>query len=258
MVAEVSTVQATKTEKVYSQDGILYSGMTVLEAGKNAENMKVFDYADKDKDGVISDSEFNRYNGPTLVENTQTKQTRAYKDGYADIFPSISAEEVEYYPDLKIEQVNDKGRVTFTKIDRNQDGVLSSKELQNAISVKEKINNTMPQMKHEAKGSLIARMIGGVLSTTIGIGGVFSAFLGCVKYFSAAYFGGLLALFIGCAIGIGTLLVDKHRQKQNAQKNIEHNENLAKQLEEEYKQNEYAKQIINNEFRPHITHQHYE
>ena len=267
MVAEVSAVQAAKAEKVYSDDGMLYSGMTVREAGKNSENMKVFDYADRDKDGVISDAEFNRYNGPVLVENTANGQTKAYENGYAGIFPQISPEEVEYYPGLNIEDVNDKGRVTFTKLDKiKKDGVLSLEEIQKGVLSKDKVDNAKQQMKHDAKASKIGKLLtwaGGILTAGGGISAigailcpahaqVFSIVPGLMLY------GGLGALAIGLPLFIGAMYYAYHSQDKNAQSNIEHNENLAKQLEEKYKNDEYAKQLVNAEVRPMINHQHYE
>ena len=265
MVAEVSAVQAAKAEKVYSDDGMLYSGMTVRDAGKNSENMKVFDYADRDKDGVISDAEFNRYNGPVLVENTANGQTKAYENGYAGIFPQISPEEVEYYPGLNIEDVNDKGRVTFTKLDKiKKDGVLSLEEIQNAVSVKNNVDNAKQQMKNEAKASKRGKSlfdIGYVLScagiTVAGLGLAVSLAKDCVITMLMVQ-GGTVALTIGLPLAIGAGIYAYFSRNKNAKNNVADNKNLAKQLEEKYKNDEYAKQLINAEVRPLVEHQQYE
>ena len=263
MAGEISAVQTAKAEKVYSQDGMLYSGMTVRDAGKHAENMKVFDYADIDKDGVISDEEFNRYNGPVLLENTADGQTKAYPKGYTGIFPKVSPEEVEYYPGLNIEQVNHRGRVTFTKIDKNHDGVLSMEEIQEGVLAKDDVDSTKQGLKHVAKASEISMfslrsgavlLMGGVLSAVAALISGIGTFSPIANYI---FWGGVSGSAIGAALAIGAGIFAWYSRNKNAQSNVEHNENLAKQLEEKYKNDEYGKQLLDKEIKPHVAQQQY-
>ena len=79
MTTEVSALQAGKAEKVYSQDGILYSGMSIKEADNNPEKIKIFEYADRNEDGIISDIEFNRYNAFLTAKNSAESQPKEDK-----------------------------------------------------------------------------------------------------------------------------------------------------------------------------------
>lgn len=161
-MAEVSKAGANQNvQKVYSDDKKLYVGMKLREASKSEALMKIFDFADKDRNGEIDKSELYRYNGPLFVENIETSDTRVIGDykGNVGIFVSkgdfkgklIKNNEIDYYPGLTIEKVNEKGRQVFTQIDTNHDGTLSKEEVQAVVKVKQKYDNAKKEIDNIIK-----------------------------------------------------------------------------------------------------------
>lgn len=114
---------------IYSNDRKIYAGMTRDEVYKDTEALKLFTLADKNNDSVIDSEEINRYNGPIYVENTKNKTGRFIYNPSASLI-NIKSDEVDYYPGLKLEKLNDKHSVeTFRAIDTDCDKELTQDEL---------------------------------------------------------------------------------------------------------------------------------
>ena len=211
MVAEVSAVQAAKAEKVYSNDGMIYSGMKVNEANADPSTMQIFASADIDKDNVISQEEMACYNGPTIKINYperlgQIDGLKIVRVGRGSKVVPFSEEYskdnvVSFYPGLKLDNVDGDGRVTFSQIDKDKDGVLSIDELKEAEQFIKKIDESCKKITMRPKD----------IASTAVFGPLFGAIAG---FFSHAITEGLvLDLGIGSAaaagpiaVGIGTLV----------------------------------------------------
>ena len=154
--------------RVYSVDNKIWVGMKTQDANTTEEDMKLFNFADQDGNGEISESELDRYNGPLLVENFPEKTGRII--GHAGPFGMngliIMDNEVDYYPGLKLEQVDKTGRVVYNQIDTNHDSVLSAEEMEtvaNAIQRVDEAKVKLDKIENKREGFDIAGLIGGSL-----------------------------------------------------------------------------------------------
>lgn len=149
MVNEVKMDVNNTSEKVYSEDKKIYLGMDLKAASKNTKIMKIFDFADKNGDGVIDQNELNRYNDPIIVHNYETTNVRVLDDIASDKTEEklIKENELDFYTGLTIEQVDKKGRIDFTKIDPNNDGIIQKEELKNVVDELKKIEDSVKQAK---------------------------------------------------------------------------------------------------------------
>lgn len=162
---EKTTTQTTSNKvakpevqnNVYSKDKNIWVGMTVNDASKSTQLMELFDFADYDRNGKIDEQELQRYDGPIFVENFETSDTRVIGHyagfGSAGSFGGklIKDTEIDYYPGLTIEKVNEKGRKMFTLIDGNHDGVLSAEEVTKIAEIKDKADNVTNTVKKLAE-----------------------------------------------------------------------------------------------------------
>lgn len=205
MVAEVSAVQTAKAEKVYSNDGMLYSGMTVNEANSDPTKMQIFASADIDKDNVISEEEMARYNGPTIeinyperlgqIDGLKIVRTRTASNvvPFSENYSKDNV--VSFYPGLKLDKVDGAGRVTFSQIDKDKDGVLSVYELKEAEQFNKKTDESCKKITMRPKD----------IASTAVFGPLFGAIAG---FFSHAITEGLaLELGIGSAAAAGPIAV---------------------------------------------------
>lgn len=117
-----------EVNKVYSNDGKIYVGMQVREAGQDKELLACFNFADKDGNGEISEKEMVRYNGPLVKSNG-----------------------VDYYPGLQIEDIDLKERETFYKLDLNRDGNLSEDEMKTVEMIKQDKGNMQKKLDRKSK-----------------------------------------------------------------------------------------------------------
>lgn len=175
----------TKTEmgqevqrKEYSKDKKLWVGMTTKDAAKSTELMKIFDFADYDRNGTIDKNEMQRYNGPIIVQNIETSDTRVV--GRYSNYPRegsfegilIKDNEVDYFPGLTVEHVDEKGRKDFTLIDKDHNGVLSEEEVTSIVKINdqiEKAHNTIEKhVGNKHKGVLKSMITLPLLVATAG------------------------------------------------------------------------------------------
>ena len=172
-----------------SLDGKIWVGMTVQQANKSPQLMKIFNFANSinEEDNIITEDELSRYNGPLLVENFDSKKSRLIgKCGYRSMSGMIiEQEEVDFYPGLQIERVNHKGQMRFSQLDINHDGKLSQKEMEIAAKTKEDFNKLIAKIDEigkdrdwgvivEGAGSLCGLLL--TLTGPIGIAvGIFGA-----------------------------------------------------------------------------------
>jgi len=192
-------------QRVYSNDKKIYLGMTVRDASKSTETMKIFDFADIDKNGKIDKEELDRYNGPIVVQNIATKEARVFGTykGYTGggIFAGdiIKDNELVYYPGLTVEKIGDKGRVSFTQIDTNHDGKLSKEEVNAIAKELKQLDNTKQKMIHAYEKALKATRIGGSIafgaSAAFGVAGG----VACMEVLAGVVFGGLAVIPAGGA-----------------------------------------------------------
>ena len=170
MAGEVAAVQTAKAEKVYSNDGKLYLGMKVNEANADPSTMQIFASADIDKDNVISQEEMARYNGPTIDINYPErlgqidglKIVRVGRGSRIVPFSENYSKDnvVSFYPGLKIDKVDGAGRVTFSQIDKDKDGVLSVYELKEAELFNKKIDENCKKVAPPSEFSAAGLFIG--------------------------------------------------------------------------------------------------
>lgn len=193
-------------------------------------------------------AEFKRYNGPVLIENTKTGQTRIYQKDDTGIFPETSPEETVFYPGLTLRDAGAKNRVTFAKIDTDKDTVLSEEEFNDAVSAKLKIDEAKGKIikpNTELRNPLLSKA--GWISMFAGIGTLITAI--CLEDVSKKL--SQRIGIVGAIIGIGGLIaLGKNLVPEFW--NMFLNGNQVSKLEEKYKDNEYAKQLINKEINPHI------
>ena len=127
--------------RVFSTDKMIFSGMTVRDAGKSNKEISAFIKADKDEDGIISDKELNIYNGPS-IEYTEYKQTGYIRQhvfrkdqlgttGYSDIedSPIFEAQKCVLYKGETIEDVEPFALKKFVDLDEDKNGELSASEI---------------------------------------------------------------------------------------------------------------------------------
>ena len=112
----MTTGVESTNNRVYSNDKRLWIGMTLdeskAELGK-FNTMLFFNNADKDKDDIISEKEFNIYNGPS-IKYTDKKGNNSY-----------------FYSGLEANSItNEKEKELFQKLDIiSNDGILTEDEI---------------------------------------------------------------------------------------------------------------------------------
>lgn len=99
--------------------------------------IKIFDFADKDKNGEISTTEINRYNGPVIVSS---QSGGCYVIAPASIAPYIKEgdaisfdTDIEFYAGLTDKDIPEKGKTKFAEFDGDANKVLSVEEMENAV-----------------------------------------------------------------------------------------------------------------------------
>jgi hypothetical protein len=184
------------TPSVSSSDGKFYSGMTQQEAYADKELLDLFTFADKNGDKVIDEKEIIRYDGPILLENIETNTGRfiGSYNGYSGPYSSsgntsgsiISRNEVEYYPGLKIEEMDERASIhTFRNLDYNADGELVKEEIE-AYKDFAKYNQEINKLPKQSNSFITA------------------AEAALVGIFPALAFGGLTGSFVVGAILMAT------------------------------------------------------
>lgn len=214
--------------KVYSADKKLWLNMSREEAYKaGEENLKLFNYADKDGDKVISQKELNRYNSPVVIENyEEISNSRVVTQGkvkFNNLFVGegkvsltsqvITNKEEEFYAGLELKEVSAKGSEIFYAMDMNHDGYLSQGEMKIAAEIKTRLNKALKQIQesfeHYAKccdkGIELGAEIGGGVGAIAIAGSIFlaaedGAIIGGV---GGGLFGAIAGAFIGGCIGFG-------------------------------------------------------
>ncbi|MCQ2754448.1 MAG: hypothetical protein MJ231_05290 [bacterium] len=204
-----------EVKKIYSTDQKLYVGMTQDEAYKqeDANVIKLFNYADINKDKVIDEKEMLRYNGPIIVENKETDKERivgAFNS--ALIGGSISLNVIqdntrEYYPGLTVEQTKDENDYVerFREIDNAPcDGVLSENEIKDTLlKKKNQLSDKLKKIKRTDNiisagfgvvGTVVAGMMivpaaatiaGGIALTTLAGGAIYGLARGTLAFFDS-------------------------------------------------------------------------
>ena len=252
MTQTVSSIDASQ-----SNNNIIRSGITIQEVVNNQKNIDLFNHVDTDKDRVISEQEYKVYNAPYLVENADKKQISVFEHGPIATNP----DETQYYPGLKFEQVKPDDRLRFVQLDIDKNDELSLEEIQKAISETQDIYNCQKsQMLNVTKTSKITDLL--FVCTAVGgiaIGGVFAILAdllisfknkrGCL--FAA---GAMLTAIAGGLGALGSYLYSQHVKKKNKENNA-HNQNLVNQMEEKYKNSDYAKYLINTYLKPNLSKQ---
>ncbi len=244
--------------KNYSDDKKLYSGMKVEDIKSNPELMKLFNFADKDNDGQISELELKRYNGPIITQNygkewgsvngnlnTYSLLSKSSGNFKGDI---VKNNVVEFYSGLDIKKVPAAGRVTFAQIDSDKDGVLSAKEMNDASKILQKIkdinkkvdnNNSNYRTGDNKKGSAIWLGALGVVVT--GAAALIAA--GSAVAIAPVL---LIGLGITGAIGTGFYLWGKSDTKSA----VTANKNLLKEAKDIAGDNLYGKHLYETEVKP--------
>jgi len=205
---------AKPKDEVRSENGKIFLGMKVEEAMKSQEKMIVFNFADIDGDGVISQKELDRYNAPILKlvgEDVAGKITanasvhvgmRNACLGVRGTYSKFNS--TEYYAGLTIRDVKPAGRETFTDIDLNSDGVISKEEITTAkkiIDKKKEITEEVKKAKSKANKHSGGKFKLG-LSILAGIGSLY-----LVGFFgSMVLSGGLLPAAAAIFCGVVALL----------------------------------------------------
>ena len=195
----------------------------------------LFDFADYDCNGSIDESEMQRYNGPIFVQNVETSDTRVI--GHYNGFMSagsfngklIQDVEIDYYPGLNVEKVNEKGRKTFTLIDKDHNGVLSEEEVTNIVNIKKKVEETADAVKklsdEKTKGMLGSFYAPFVGSTAVGVGiGVAEGSL-----IAGFTFGGGVGIALG-AVVLGGYLLYEHLTSDRKEQAKELIDNLEQEI----------------------------
>lgn len=192
---------ATVPEKVYSKDKNLYVGMKKEECAEGSQLLAIFDFADKDKNGEISTTEINRYNGPVFVYSkwfgdyvvNPSEMAQNIQEGDAVSFDT----EIEFYAGLTESDIPEKGKNVFAKIDTDANKVLSAEEVNKAVDEFNEKKKLEKEVKEQAK----EKASGGPKEE----GSFFDSIPKSLKIAGAALlgmcFGGGLGLLLGAASG---------------------------------------------------------
>lgn len=201
---------------VVTSDGKFKVGMTQQEAYADKELLHLFTFADHNGNKVIDEYEIARYDGPILLENLETKSGRfigAYAGwgGAGKVSGEIiSAKEVEYYPGLKVEHLNERASVhTFREIDTDANGELSKEELVNYKEIVEH-NQKLAVFDRETKEKK------DLYATFIGLGGSAAALLSAAVLETVA-----LPLVVGGLLTYGAVKLTQHVIEKNREEKRE-------------------------------------
>lgn len=223
--------------------------MKTRDANTTEENMKLFNFADHDSNGEISEAELARYNGPLLVENFPEKTARII--GHAGGLPMsgliITDNEVDYYPGLQIEQVDKAGRVVFNQIDTDHNSVISTEEMESVADAKQKIDEAEKKLNKiqttrtaltptGALGAVVSLFLSNVYVESGGIIDYFKKITNnhCPDVTEARIFGGLALLSGG--LMIVNRLVAKHKAQKVLNEVQDINHPYTEQRKEELKE----------------------
>ncbi len=184
--------------KVYSNDGKLFTGMTLQDVKGDDKALALFNFADRDGNAKISDDEMVRYNNPILVKNKETNEVRIIEKPSENTL-DIQENEVDFYVGQKAENLEKEARKAFLSIDINNDGQISKEELAEVIKLEKKINEL--KQDFEKKRDINDFMTG--LGTMTGTG--FSCWGGLVLGFVIS--NPILAILAGAGVAVtGTAL----------------------------------------------------
>lgn len=230
-----------------TSDGKFYSGMTQQEAYADKELLDLFSFADKNTDKVIDDAEIERYNGPILLENIETKKGRfiGTYNGFSGYYYSsenvsgniISTNEVEYYPGLTLDELDERASInTFRNLDYNIDGKLSKEEIENYKDFA-KYTQEMNKFEKQKNNPIYTTFCGGMLGTFIS--GSIASFFATAAIGTGA---GLLAMpVMGLVGGIIGYCVSKYKnhkiEQQQAELTKQYNEQEASKIKFDYNSN---------------------
>ena len=195
-MTKVKPAAQQQTQKVYSNDKKIFIGMTVKDASKSTELMKIFDFADADKNGEIDKGELERYNGPIIVHNVETKEARVLGRHYGFFSGTfegdiIKKHEIDLYPGLTVEKVNDKGRIAFTQIDTNHDGKLSKEEITTVAQEFKKLEQTKQKMKQVYEKTYKACRTGAGITLGTGVAAGLVGGIACAEVLAGVVIGGI-------------------------------------------------------------------
>ena len=174
----MTTGVESTNNRVYSNDKHLWVGMTLdeskTELGK-IRTMLFFNNADKDKDDIISEKEFNIYNGPS-IKYTDKNGNNSY-----------------FYSGLEANSItNEKEKELFQKLDIiSKDGILTEDEILKEI---EKIEQDKDRRRNVFDKTMFS--IAGICASALSIAGAIASRKG-----GSIFTGGMLGLIGGFGIG---------------------------------------------------------
>ncbi|MCR4881115.1 MAG: hypothetical protein K6A44_04090 [bacterium] len=187
----MTKVMAT-SDVLVSDNGLIYEGMKVSDANKSTELMSVFNFADKDKDGVISRGELDRYNAPIFLQcGHGSRILSACQGGEVATCPNTT----QIYAGLKIEETTADGRNLFPLIDLNQDGKITKTEME---KLEDSIIKLEKRNKHEKSKSNMATAFALTAFLPVAVGSLPFLILGGLDAGSFLEF----AKFLGSGLGI--------------------------------------------------------
>ena len=230
-MGDIKMEETKSIQRIYSNDKKIWVGMKLTDANKSPDDIRIFNFADKNRNGEISKEELDRYNGPILAEDISKNKGRMinYKSPKAI---ELRKNEIDYYPGLKFEQVNQRGRVIYGAIDSNHENILSKNELIQVNNVRAKMSKTKKKI-HDMKSirdtSMVVGMIAGSLTYIITLAAYYEniGLMSCMrkKILGTIMARGTLAavasLIGGLSVGaVCNYLTKKERKK--LQKEVDH------------------------------------
>ncbi|MCR4881116.1 MAG: hypothetical protein K6A44_04095 [bacterium] len=186
-----------------SYNGLIYEGMKKPDIS-DISKMSVFNFADTDKDGVISKSEVERYNAPIFMKNYDTNreimfgrcQTRPFQaDGYT-----------QFYSGLDIKHVDEKAINDFKLIDIDNNGIISKTEMEKMEVAFNETQKISDKVKSIAQKTTLINWLTGIACTPIPLGMIIwfcNDIEGIVNAPFARYMGTSAAI----ALGLGVLSI---------------------------------------------------
>ncbi len=164
----MSNVEAVK-DVLVSNNGMIKEGMKVSESNKSPEAMSVFNFADKDGNGVISKAEAERYMAPILFscDEGETVLKPEVTENYK---PCKHA--VEIYAGQKIEDVQPKGRELYTLVDIDHKNKISKEEMEMIYDAVNKSSQYKTQQNNKSAMAEGLFASGGLIGI---VGGLFTA-----------------------------------------------------------------------------------
>ena len=208
-----------------ADQGIIIEGLKKSNID-DIHKMSVFNFADRNKDGIINKAEVERYNSPLFMKNYDTGREVMLEAKRENPFASKGY--VDFFAGLKFEDVNEQAKKDFKLMDLNNDGVLSVSEMN---AMEKAFNATQKAIKN----AFNIGDKGGLFSTAPMIAAASAFPISLILWFSKSLFeeasflkwmgvsSGIVLL--GCAITAGIYAWCNYKADKNSKKLAEETEN---------------------------------